>query len=446
MVLTGNDIPVRNTHDWSPQPACNPVAVIRPVDAAGVSAAIQVCRSLQIPFVAQGGMTGLCGGATPLPGWVAVSLERMTGIEEIDTASTTMTVKAGTPLETIQKAADAAGLYFPLDLGSRGSCLIGGNLSTNAGGNRVIRYGMTRELVLGLEAVLPDGTIITNLNKLLKNNSGPDLKHIFIGAEGTLGIITRIVLRLFPKPHSEKAALCAVGSYHAVVKLLNAARSGLGPQLSAFEVMWPDYWHVVTEIVGTRTPIGKGHAVYVLVEAQGTDDMIDGARFDAWLEKLMTDGVLIDGAVSQSQSQLRDFWGVRDACSEFGRALGPHISYDVGLEVRRMDDFVQRCKAELANSIAGCESIYYGHIGDGNLHLVAWVPDLPIEQQPKEEMDCIIYGIVRDMGGSISAEHGIGMVKKKWLGHARSDAEIALMRRLKKALDPDNLLNPGKII
>jgi FAD/FMN-containing dehydrogenase len=241
-VLTGADIPARNCSDWSASLPRTPLAVVRPLDAAGVSETIVTCRKARLPFVPQGGLTGLCGGASPEPGWVAISLERMVGVEEIDRASATMTVKAGTPLETVQKAADEAGFFFPLDLGSRGSCAIGGNLSTNAGGNRVIRYGMTRELVLGLEVVLPDGTVVTNLNKLLKNNAGYDLKHLFIGSEGTLGIITRVVLRLFPKPRSTMAALCALKDYPAVLALLDAARSGLGPLLSAFEVMWPDYW------------------------------------------------------------------------------------------------------------------------------------------------------------------------------------------------------------
>jgi len=355
-------------------------------------------------------------------------------------------VKAGTPLETIQKAADEAGFFFPLDLGSRGSCAIGGNLSTNAGGNRVIRYGMTRELVLGLEVVLPDGTIITNLNKLMKNNAGYDLKHLFIGSEGTLGIITRVVLRLFPKPRSTMAALCALKDYAAVVALLDAARSGLGPLLSAFEVMWPDYWEVITARAGVRPPVAAGQGLYVLVEAQGTDESLDAPRFQSWLEDLMERGLLADAAVAQSLAQTQKFWAVRDICAEFGQVLGPHISYDIGLAVARMDEFVTRCKAALADGIRGCESVYYGHIGDGNLHLVSWVTGLTIERQPKGEMDAIIYGLVREMGGSVSAEHGIGTLKKQWLGHARSDAEIALMRTLKAALDPDQLLNPGKVI
>jgi FAD/FMN-containing dehydrogenase len=445
-VLLGADVPVRNGNDWSaslPQP---PRAVVRPINAAGVSEAILACRQAGLCYVPQGGLTGLCRGAAPEPGWVAISLERLVGIEEIDPASATMTVRAGTSLETIQKAADECGLFFPLDLGSRGSCAIGGNLSTNAGGNRVIRYGMTRELVLGLEVVLPDGTIMTSLNKLIKNNAGYDLKHLFIGSEGTLGIITRVVLKLFPKPRSTMAALCAVADYTAVLSLLNAARSGLGPLLSAFEVMWPDYWDVITTRAGVRSPVGSGHGLYVLVEAQGTDQAFDAPRFESWLAELMECGLLRDAAVSQSVAQTQAFWAVRDICSEFGQVLGPHIPYDIGLAVAGMDEFVRRCKAALASGISGCDSVYYGHIGDGNLHLVAWMAGLSVDQQPKEEMDRIIYGLVREMGGSVSAEHGIGTLKKKWLGHARSEAEITLMRTLKAALDPDGLLNPGKVI
>jgi FAD/FMN-containing dehydrogenase len=445
-VLIGDDVPQRNWNDWSTQAPQRPLAVVRPVDAQGVAETLKACRQGQLPVVPQGGLTGLCGGARPEAGWVALSLERMVGIEEVDPDACTMTVKAGTPLELVQRAAADAGLYFALDLGSRGSCAIGGNLSTNAGGNRVIRYGMARELVLGLEWVLPDGTVITSLNKMLKNNAGYDLKHLFIGSEGTLGVITRIVLRLHAQPGSTQSALCALEHYDGVKKLLGQARSGLGPTLSAFEVMWPDYWEVVTQRVGVRTPISSGHGYYVLVEAQGTDPATDGPRFERWLESQMESGILADAAVAQSVADTKAFWGVRDACAEFFPTLGPHISYDVGLAVRQMDDFAQQCKAALAQRIPGCESVYYGHIGDGNLHLVSWVAGLSVEDQPKDAMDEVIYGLVREFAGSISAEHGIGTVKKPYLNYARSDAEIALMRTLKQALDPLGLLNPGKVV
>ena len=445
-VLIGADVPERNWKDWSTQPPQRPLAVVRPVDAAGVSAALQACRAAGLPVVPQGGLTGLCGGARPEPGWVALSLERMVGIEEIDAASATMTVRAGTPLETVQRAADQADMYFALDLGARCSCAIGGNLSTNAGGNRVIRYGMMRDMVLGLEVVLPDGTIVTSLNKMLKNNAGYDLKQLFIGSEGTLGIVTRIVLRLFPKPGCTMSALCALPDYASVVNLLGAARRGLGPLLSAFEVMWPDYWQVVTERVGVRSPVEGTHGLYVLVEAQGTDEAIDSPRFEAWLEKLMDSGALADAALARSVADTQSFWALRDACAEFIPALGPHISYDVSLQVRDMDSYVRRCKAGLLAAIPGCESVYYGHIGDGNLHLVSWVPGLAAEDQPKDAMDEVIYGLVREYGGSVSAEHGIGTFKKRWLGHARSAEEIALMRTIKAALDPSGLLNPGKVL
>ena len=445
-VLIGGDVPERNCNDWSAQPPQRPLAVVRPLDAAGVSATLAACRAAGVAVVPQGGLTGLCGGARAEAGWVALSLERMVGVEEVDVAGMTMTVKAGTPLELVQRAATDAGLYFALDLGARGSCAIGGNLSTNAGGNRVIRYGMARELVLGLEVVLPDGTVITSLNKMLKNNAGYDLKHLFIGSEGTLGIITRIVLRLHPQPRCTMAALCALPDYAGVVRLLGAARSGLGPLLSAFEVMWPDYWQLVTQRMGVRAAVAGDSSHYVLVEAQGTDESLDAPRFQRWLERLLEQGVLADAAVAQSLADTQGFWALRDACAEFGTALGPHVSYDVGLAVRDMDAYAVRCKAALAARIPGCDSVYYGHIGDGNLHLVAWLPGARVEQQPKDAMDEVIYGLVREFHGSVSAEHGIGTMKKRWLGHARSDAEIALMRTLKAALDPDGLLNPGKVV
>ena len=280
-LLTGADIPARNRQDTSYLPSQEPLAVLRPDTPEGVAQAMRICAQHGVTVVPQGGLTGLAGGSHPIAGAVMLSLERLTGIEEIDPAAMTMTVRAGTALELIQRAADDAGFFIPLDLGARGSCQIGGNLGTNAGGNRVIRYGMAREMVLGLEYVLPDGTLVTSLNKMIKNNAGYDLKQLFIGSEGTLGIITRAVLRMQPRPGCVHAALCGLDSYGDVVALLGAARRGLGPMLSAFEVMWPDYWHEATVTVGVRAPLAGPHGFYVLIEAQGLSEDTDGPRFQS---------------------------------------------------------------------------------------------------------------------------------------------------------------------
>ncbi|SDI74103.1 FAD-binding oxidoreductase [Alloyangia pacifica] len=443
-LLTGEDVPARNLHDTSFLPDVSPLAVVRPDSPEGVAEAVRICAGHGVPMVAQGGLTGLAGGAHPVAGCVAISLERLNGIEEIDPAAATMTVRAGTPLEVIQKAADEAGFFIPLDLGARGSCQIGGNIGTNAGGNRVIRYGMTREMVLGLEYALPDGTLIDGLNKMLKNNAGYDLKQLFIGSEGTLGIVTRAVLRMHPKPGCVNAALCGLSSYEDVLKLLAAARRGLGPMLSAFEVMWPDYWQVVTEEVGARSPLVGTHAVYVLLEAQGLDEDIDGPRFMSWIEGVFEAGIIADAAISQSLGDVQSFWDVRDACAEFQTVLGPHCAFDIGLPQTRMNDFADACRARLKEDMPEALSVYYGHIGDGNLHIVAL--DRAQAQPPMKRISAIVYDTVRDFGGTISAEHGIGLLKKPYLSYTRSEKELALMARIKAALDPQGLLNPGKVI
>ncbi len=443
--LEGADIPARNTHDTSYLPPTRPLGVLRPMDPQGFADAMAICAAHGVPVVPQAGLTGLTGGAHPLAGAVALSFERFSGIEEIDPASATMTVRAGTPLEVIQRAADEAGFFIPLDLGARGSCLIGGNLGTNAGGNRVIRYGMAREMVLGLEYVLPDGTLVTGLNKMIKNNAGYDLKQLFMGSEGTLGLITRAVLRLYPKPGCTCAALCGLARYDDVLGLLTAARRGLGPLLSAFEVMWPDYWHEATVTVpNIRRPITGDHGFYVLVEMQGMEAELDAPRFERWLETQFTAGLIEDAAIAQSGADIAAFWRTRDAAGEFGTVLGEHSSYDIGLPVGAMDDFASECRAALGDALPGCLSVYYGHIGDGNMHIVALVPGAATH--PGKAISEIVYRMVGKFGGTISAEHGIGLVKKPYLPLSRTPAELALMRRLKRALDPQGILNPGKVI
>jgi FAD/FMN-containing dehydrogenase len=445
-VLTGGDLPERNRDDWSGLPPTSPLAVLRPRGTDEVAAALKVCHAHRQPVVPQGGLTGLCGGARAGAGEVALSLERLVGIEELDPATATMTVLAGTPLERVQRAADEAGFFFPLDLGARGSCAIGGNISTNAGGNRVIRYGMTREMVLGLEVVLADGTVVRGLNKLIKNNAGYDLKHLFVGSEGTLGIVTRAVLRLQPKPGCVLSALCGLADFPAVVELLKAARAGLGPTLSAFEVMWPDYYRFVTRNTpGVRGPIGDEHGAYVLVEGQGTNEATDGPHLEAWLEAMLERGIIVDAALASSLADTAAFWALRDAAGEFRQTLGPpHISFDVGLPTGALGDFVEECRRRLEAALPGIVALFYGHVGDGNVHVVAAVPGA--DPQPKEAMEEQVYPLVRERGGTVSAEHGIGTTKKPWLPFARSPEELALMRTVKVALDPLGILNPGKVL
>ena len=444
-VLTGDAIPERSTHDWYGRGApVTPLAVLRAARAADVAAALALCTEHGVPAVPQGGLTGLCGGAMPVPGCLAISLERFDRIEEVDVDAMTMTLGAGVPLEAAQKAAEAAGLMVPLDLGARGSCAIGGNIATNAGGNRVIRYGMTREMVLGLEAVTPTGEVVSALNKMIKNNAGYDLKQMFIGAEGTLGVVTRAVIRLVPRPASTMAAVCGLSSYDDLLALLRAARSGLGPMLSAFEVMWPDYWSLIATTPGLKMPLPDGHAIYALIEAQGSDDAADPARFQSWLEAQAEAGLVQDAAVAQSLADVARFWEVRDAVSEFSQTFGAHAAFDIGLPQKRMDDFARAARAGLeAEWPGGWEALFYGHIGDGNMHVSARVDGAG--PQPIDRICAIIYGLVRDFGGSVSAEHGIGTLKKPYLAWQRGPEEMALMARLRAAMDPAGIMNPGKV-
>ncbi|HEY2256657.1 MAG TPA: FAD-binding oxidoreductase, partial [Variovorax sp.] len=324
IVTLGAAIDPKYWHDWSGLAPVQPLALVRPRSTRDVAIAMALCNRLRIPLVPQGGLTGLAGGAHPVAGGVAMSFERMNGIEEIDTVMGTMTVLAGTRLAEIQEAAEAAGLYFPLDLGARGSCTIGGNLSTNAGGNRVIRYGMARDQVLGLEYVLADGTIVGSLNKMIKNNAGYDLKQLFIGSEGTLGIITRAVLRLQAKPLSVATAMCGLPDFAAVIRLLQTARAQLGPSLSAFEVMWPGFVDCMTAgLPALRKPFAHAHGVYVLVEASGFQEEGASGQLEACLAGLLEQGVLSDAVVGASERDARELWAIRDSVSEYSKVLGP---------------------------------------------------------------------------------------------------------------------------
>jgi FAD/FMN-containing dehydrogenase len=419
-----------------------PLAVLRPSDTQQVSRCLAICNAAALAVTPQGGRTGLVLGQLPRPGEIVLSLERMSAIEAIDADSAVAVVQAGVVLQVLQEKLDALGLMFPLDLGARGSCTVGGNISTNAGGNRVIRYGMTRELVIGLEAVLADGTVLDGLKPHIKNNTGVDLKHLFIGSEGILGVVTRAVLRLVPKPGERTVALCATSGFGQVRSLLRHVRARLGGELTAFEVMWDSYYSRASQITAQK-PIATGLAFYVLVEASGADAAVS-AKLESALHAAIEEEIVTDAVLAKSEAENAKLWELRDRSVEVSRLLGPVVAFDVSLRIADMEAFVAKLHTAARGIDAGCDVIVYGHLGDGNLHLSVRVPTG--QPQLYDVIQRAVYRLVGDYSGSVSAEHGIGISKREFLPHSRTAQEIAAMRSLKATLDPRNILNPGRVI
>jgi FAD/FMN-containing dehydrogenase len=380
--------------------AGHPIGMVRPGDTRQVSAVLARCHAIGQPVVVQGGRTGMARGGVPRTGELILSLERMASIEAIDGDAGLMTVGAGCVLEAAQSAAAEAGWRLAVDIGARGSCTIGGMIATNAGGNQVLRYGMMRDQVLGLEAVLADGTIISSLGGMLKNNTGYDLKQFFIGSEGTLGIVTRAVLRLRPPAIGRQTTICAVADYPAAVRLLARLERAMPGQLSAFELMWSDFFQAACACIGQPDPFAETHALIVLAETESAD----ADALTAALEESFGDGT---------------------------------VSAPIGAIGGLVTDLRERLRVELP----GSRPICFGHIADSNLHLAL---ELASEAQ-RPVAEAIVYDAVRAVGGSVSAEHGIGMLKRAWLGHSRSAEEIAMMRTIRAALDPKGILNPDRI-
>ena len=412
--------------------------LVRPRTTEQVAAVLKLCHEAKQPLVTHGGLTGLVHGGDARPGDIILSLERMNVIESLDPLQRVAQVQAGVTLQALQEAAEAADLFFPLDLGARGSCNIGGNVATNAGGNRVIRYGMTRALVLGIEAVLADGSIVSSLNRMIKNNAGYDLKQLFIGSEGTLGVITRVVVRLFERPKSQDVALVAVDSFDALTRFLKHIDAGLGGSLSAFEAMWQGFYQLVTTPPAkSAPPLPDRHPYYVLVEAQGADAEKDAQRFNAVLESALEQGLIADAVIAHSQRERAGIWALRDDVMQISRE-GPPITFDVSLPIAAMEAYLAEVRAALGAWPAH-HCWIWGHLGDGNLHIAVVAP------ATREEIERIVYQPLQKIGGSVSAEHGVGLEKKPYLALCRNPGELALMRQLKRALDPHDILNPGKI-
>jgi FAD/FMN-containing dehydrogenase len=422
-----------------------PAAVLRPISTAEVSIILKAANGERHPVVPWGGCTGLVDG-TYAEGALVLSLERMNAIEDVDEPNRVMRVQAGCTLQAACDAAVEQELLLPLDLGARGSATIGGIISTNAGGNRVLRWGMMREMVLGLEVVLADGTVVSTLNSLIKNNAGYDVKQLFIGSEGTLGVITRAVLRLRPLPISQNVALLAVDAFDHIPLALRRFERDLGGTLSSFEVMWPEFYELVTSAPARgRAVVPYGHSFYLLVEAQGATPATDEDRFESVLSEALEAGEIATAAIAKSDAERNAIWGLRDDVAQLNR-LGPFIPFDVSLKITDMPEYVAQVRRTLEGRWGTtCRLVVFGHLGDGNLHLIAGLgTEAPDARHVVEE---IVYGLLPEgHRSSISAEHGIGLQKRDYLHHSRSATEIALMRTLKRSLDPYNVLNPGKVL
>ncbi|NIC03845.1 FAD-binding oxidoreductase [Billgrantia bachuensis] len=443
-VLTGEDVKQRRV-DWMSGTSCRAGAIVRPGSTDELADVMRLCHAAGQPVVTHGGLTGLVHGGEANPDELVVSLERMSAIESIDPVGGTMTVQAGSPLQAVQEAAEAHDLVFPLDLGARGSCTIGGNIATNAGGVRVIRYGMMRQQVLGLEAVLADGTIVSSMNRMLKNNAGYDLKQLFIGSEGTLGIVTRAVLRLQPRMASERTALVACPDFAGVTGLLRHMGRELGGSLGTFEVMWRNHYALLTEESGRNTPpLPVRWPYYVIIESLGNDDTVNAAQFGAALESALEAGLIEDAVLAQSDAQRQGIWNIREDIKGLIEQLAPLFTFDVSLPIPDMPGYAEELERAIGERWPHGRIVVFGHLGDGNLHVSVGVGDSGAETRRAVEQ--IVYGPLAALGGSVSAEHGIGLEKRDYLSISRTPEEVALMRTLKRALDPHGLLNRNKIL
>ena len=438
--------------DWRRRYSGAARCVVRPADTDEVSAVVRACAAAGVPIVPQGGNTSHCGASIPDPNGEAIvlSLSRMNRIRAIDVANNTITVDAGCVLQTLQAAAFDAGRLFPLSLAAEGSCQIGGNLSTNAGGVQVLRYGNTRELTLGLEVVLPSGEVWNGLRGLRKDNTGYDLKQLFIGAEGTLGIITAAVMKLFPLPRATATAWLAIASPHAAVRLLGDLQAAFGATLTACELVSDvSLGMVLKHIPGAQPPLANS-PWYLLVELSGSGDEAELATaMERFFEQALEAGTINDAVLAQSGEQASRLWALRESISEAQKIEGISIKHDISVPVSRIGDFVAQADAALQAAFPGIRIVAFGHVGDGNLHYNQSKAEAGenaefIAMQP--QVNEIVHDIVHQLGGSISAEHGIGQLKRDELLRYKSPLEMEMMRAVKRAFDPQGLMNPGKVL
>ena len=427
--------------DWRKLFPGKPLAVVRPANTQEVATVVNLCRQYRTPMVPQGGNTGLAGGAVPDGSGteIVLSLSRMTQLRSVDPIGMTLEAEAGVVLKAAQEAAQAVGRLLPISLAAEGSATIGGVIATNAGGVNVLRYGMTRALVLGLEVVLPDGTVVNGLRRLRKDNAGYDWKQIFIGTEGTLGIVTAAVLRLLPRPTHTVTALVSVAGPQAALDFLVCAQDELGDTISAFELVSGFSLHLVAKHFDIRCPIAPSDW-YVLIEAGAT---LSGLRqsVENALEQALEKGLASDGVIAESGKQAADLWLLRERITESEAKESKSVKHDVSVPIPLIPEFLQAAGQDLAQAAPGTVINCFGHLGDGNLHYNVLIAD-----HDPEHVNQVVHDVVTRMGGSISAEHGIGQYRVAELESRRQDSELNLSRRIKAAIDPLNLMNPGKVL
>lgn len=439
--------------DWREQYHGRAAAVVRPANTEEVSQVVKLLSELRVPIVPQGGNTSLCGASVPDGSGtqVIVSLSRMNKVRAVDPENNTMTVEAGCVLAALQEVAEKHGRLFPLSLGAQGSCEIGGNLSTNAGGTGVLRYGNTRELVLGLEVVLPDGRVWDGLRGLRKDNTGYDLKHLFVGAEGTLGIITAAVMKLFALPRTYSTAFVAVASPAAAVSLLSHLRAACGERITGFELLARVCLDlVIRHIPGSRDPLTQAHPWYVLVELA---DSTEAGALDDLLERSLGEaieaGLVRDAAMAASGTQRGAFWALRENVAEAQKVDGASIKHDVSVPVSQVPALIERATEELTRRYPDIRIVAFGHVGDGNIHYNCSKAERQEARAFFAEapaVNRVVYEVVRSLGGSISAEHGLGQLKREEIKEYKSALELGLMRSIKRTLDPHGIMNPGKVL
>ncbi|MBC7779760.1 MAG: FAD-binding oxidoreductase [Proteobacteria bacterium] len=452
-VLTDADAMAPALTDWRGFYHGLAAAVVRPSTTAEVAAIVELCARLRTPVVAQGGNTGMCGGATPDGSGrsVVLSLARMNRVIEVDALNDTMTVEAGCVLAAIRERAADADRLFPLSLGAEGSCQIGGNLATNAGGINVLRYGNTRDLTLGLEVVLADGRVLNQLRGLRKDNTGYDLKQLFIGSEGTLGIITGAVLKLFPLPRTSVTAWVAVPDAAAAIAMMSALRTALGGRLSAFELISRRCLELVLRhIPGTRDPLSGPSPWYVLTDVE--DSASDAPLREPLEQALATaleSGRATDAAIAGSNAQARALWRIRESIPDASKDEGLLYRHDISVPISAIPAFIDEAGAMLESRYPGVRIVCFGHVGDGNLHYNCYIPGRergdPVAVKAVDVNEAV-YDLVHRRGGSISAEHGVGQSKYDELPRYKDVVEMDLMRAIKQALDPHGIMNPGKVV